>query len=185
MPTTLRTNRLLLRPFQPGDVADAQSYRDDAEFSRFLPHIPHPFTRTDAEAFVALNISEPWDRSPTFAVVLAGRLLGTVNLDVNPETHTAMLGYAIGRPWWGQGIAPEAAQAAMAWAIATFSLTRLWASTDLRHLRSQRVLEKLGFQREAILPRHHLGRAGEAIDEVLYGLNLPPAASTASPTLKV
>lgn len=69
--TALRTKRLLLRPFEVGDVADAQSYRDDKEFARFLPHIPQPFTRNDAEAFVALNISEPWDRSPTFAVVAA------------------------------------------------------------------------------------------------------------------
>lgn len=35
----LRTERLLLRPFQVGDVGDALAYRDDEEFARFLPHI--------------------------------------------------------------------------------------------------------------------------------------------------
>jgi hypothetical protein len=94
--TTRRTKRLVLRPFEVGDVADALSYRDDKEFARFLPHIPQPFTRDDVEAFVTLNISEPWDRSPTFAVVLGGRVIGTVNLEVNTEAHAAMLGYAIG-----------------------------------------------------------------------------------------
>ena len=178
--TTLRTKRLLLRPFEVGDVADAQSYRDDTEFARFLPHIPQPFTRNDAEAFVALNISDPWDRSPTFAVVLGGRVIGTVNLEVNTEAQTAMLGYAIGRPWWGRGIAAEGAQAVMAWGIGTFGLTRVWASTDVRHVRSQRVLEKLGMRREAILPRHHLGRDREVINEVVYGINLA-ATSTGSP----
>ena len=48
----------------------------------FLPNIPQPFTRTDAEAFVTLNMSESWARSPTFAVVLDGRLIGTVNFEV-------------------------------------------------------------------------------------------------------
>src|SRR3954462_10374743 len=101
--TELRTERLLLRAFESADVEDALTYRNDPEFARFLPHIPQPFTRRDAEAFVALNISEPWERSPVFAVVLGDRLIGTVNLELDAESRTAVLGYAIGRPWWGQG----------------------------------------------------------------------------------
>jgi ribosomal-protein-alanine N-acetyltransferase len=172
MRVALRTKRLLLRPFETGDVGDALAYRDDREFARFLPHIPQPFTRSDAESFVALNMSEPWDRSPTFAVVLDGRVIGTVNLEVDPETHTAMLGYAIGRAWWGQGIATEAAKGVMEWGIAAFGLTRVWASTDTRNARSQRVLEKLGMQCEVVRYGDHLGRDGEAVDEVVYGINL-------------
>ena len=48
-PILLRTERLTLRPFQDSDVEDALSYRDDPEFARFLPHIPQPFTRRDAD----------------------------------------------------------------------------------------------------------------------------------------
>src|SRR3954449_2931458 len=114
-PIVLRTERLTLRPFQDSDVEDALSYRDDPEFARFLPHIPQPFTRRDAEAFVALNMAEPWDRSPTFAVVLDAHVIGTVNLEIDSESRSAMLGYAIGRAWWGQGIAVEAARAVIAW----------------------------------------------------------------------
>ena len=102
-PILLRTKRLTLRPFQDSDVEDALSYRDDPEFARFLPHIPQPFTRRDAEVFVALNMSEPWARSPTFAVVLEGTLIGTVNFEVDADLRAAMLGYAIGRAWWGEG----------------------------------------------------------------------------------
>jgi ribosomal-protein-alanine N-acetyltransferase len=170
--TTLRTKRLLLRPFDVGDVADALAYRDDEEFARFLPHIPQPFTCHDAQAFVALNISEPWDRSPTFAVVLGGRVIGTVNLEVDTPARSAMLGYAIGRAWWGQGIATEAAQAVMKWGTDAFALKRVWASTDVRHLRSQRVLEKLGMRRESIVPGHHLGRDAKPVEEVVYGMDL-------------
>src|SRR4026208_2104113 len=127
-PILLRTERLTLRPFQDSDVEGALSYRDDREFARFLPHIPQPFTRRDAEAFVALNISEPWERSPTFAVVRDGTLIGTVNFEVDADTRTAMLGYAMGRAWWGRGLATEAARAAIAWAVDSFSLIRVWAS---------------------------------------------------------
>src|SRR3954469_5733831 len=124
--TELRTERLLLRAFESADVEDALTYRNDTEFVRFLSHIPQPFTRRDAEAFVTLNISEPWDRSPTFAVVLGGRVIGTVNFEVDADKQSAMLGYAIGREWWGRGLATEAVRAATAWAIRAFSLKRLW-----------------------------------------------------------
>jgi ribosomal-protein-alanine N-acetyltransferase len=173
-PTVLHTERLVLRPFQESDVDDALSYRDDQEFASFLPHVPQPFTRRDAEGFVALNMSEPWERSPTFAVVLDGVLIGTVNFEVDAATRTAMLGYAIGRAWWGRGIATEAARAAMAWAIETFSLVRIWASTEARHRRSRRVMEKLGMQLEEVRAGAHVGRAGEIVDKVVYALPLGP-----------
>jgi ribosomal-protein-alanine N-acetyltransferase len=169
----LHTECLLLRPFQTGDVADALAYRNDEDFARFLSHIPQPFTQQDAEAFVSVNMSVQWDTSPTFAVVLDGKVIGTVNLEVNAATRSAMLGYAIGRAWWGCGIATEAARAAMAWGIETFGLARIWASTDVRHIRSQRVLEKLEMKRESLHAGHHAGRNGESIDEVVYGLDLP------------
>jgi [ribosomal protein S5]-alanine N-acetyltransferase len=170
-PTELRTARLLLRPFRADDVEDALEYRDDPEFARFLTHVPQPFTRRDAEAFVALNMSEPWERSPTFAVVLEGKLIGTVNFEIDASVRSAMLGYAIGRSWWGQGLAVEAARAALAWAVEAHGLTRIRASTDVRHVRSQRVMEKLGMQRESLKVGHHRGRDGEPIDEITYGLN--------------
>lgn len=170
--TALHTARLLLRPFEPDDVADALAYRNDEEFSRFLPHIPHPFSRRDAEAFVALNMSEPWERSPTFAVVSEGKVIGTVSFEIDAPARSARMGYAIGRAWWGRGIALEAAQAAMAWAIEAFALHRVAASTDSRNVRSQRVLEKLGMQREAVRVADHVGRDGKRVDEVVYGIDV-------------
>jgi ribosomal-protein-alanine N-acetyltransferase len=171
-PTELRTQRLRLRPFRASDVADALAYRDDREFALYLPHIPQPFTFQDAEAFVKVNMSEPWDRSPTFAVVLDRTLIGTVNLEVDAESRSARLGYAIGRAWWGQGLATEAAHAVVAWGSQAFSLVRIAASTDARNLRSQRVLEKLGMRREALRTEDHRGRDGELVDEVEYELAL-------------
>ena len=168
----IHTKRLVLRPFRPDDFADALAYRNDPQFAKFLPHIPQPFTRQDAEAFVATNMAEPWDKSPVFAVEFEGRVIGTVNLEVDQGECSAMLGYAIGRAWWGQGIAVEAAQAVMAWGMKTFNLQRIWASTDIRHVRSQRVMEKLGLQRETIRPGKRLDREGRRVDEAVYAISV-------------
>nr|MDQ3368401.1 GNAT family N-acetyltransferase [Myxococcota bacterium] len=142
--TEIRTARLVLRSFRATDVEDALAYRDDPDFARFLRHIPRPFTRADAEAFVALNMTEPWETLPTFAVVLDDRVIGTVNFNVDPASRSAMLGYAIARAHWGCGIAVEAAAAAIEWAFVEHDLTEIWASTAAGHVRSRRVMEKLG-----------------------------------------
>ncbi|MEO8706974.1 MAG: GNAT family N-acetyltransferase [Kofleriaceae bacterium] len=142
--TELRTERLVLRRFRAGDVDDSLAYRDDPELARYLPHIPQPFTRADAEAFVTTNMTEPWATLPTFAVVLDDRVIGTVNFNVDPATRTAMIGYAIARAHWRIGIATEAARAAIAWAVAEHGLVEVWASTKFDNIGSRRVMEKLG-----------------------------------------
>jgi len=172
-PTELSAKRLTLRPFQAGDVEDALAYRNDPEFARFLVHIPQPFTRSDADAFVALNMSEPWDRSPTFAIVLNETVIGTVNLEVKTQQRSATLGYAIGRMWWNKGFATEAARAALGWGIEAFRLVRVQAATDRRNARSQRVLEKLGMQRQGLSVRDFVDRDGASVVEVVYTLEIP------------
>ena len=170
LPRELGTRRLLLRPFRREDVDDALRYRDDPEFARFLPHIPQPFSRADAEAFVATNMRDPWESAPTYAVTLDGVVIGTVNLEIDAATRSAMIGYAIGRAWWGRGLATEAAGAVVAAAIDGLGLTRVWASTDADNHRSRRVLEKLGLVQEAVRVADHIGRDGVAVDEVVYAL---------------
>jgi [ribosomal protein S5]-alanine N-acetyltransferase len=140
----IRTARLVLRSFRKTDVEDALAYRADPEFARFLPHVPRPFTRADADAFVECNMTEPWETLPTFAVVLDDRVIGTVNFNIDPAKRRAMLGYAIARAHWGRGIAVEAASAAIDWAFAEHGLVEIWASTAAAHVRSRRVMEKLG-----------------------------------------
>jgi len=168
-PIVLRTNRLLLRQFLSSDVDDVLAYRDDAEFSRYLPHIAQPFTRQDAEQFVARNIAEPWDEFPTFAVVLSGTVIGTVNLDINQADGIAILGFAIGSADWGKGIGSEAVRAAVAWSFQAFGLAKIWATTDARNVRSQRLMEKLGMRLEGRLRSHERARDGRT-DKLCYGL---------------
>jgi RimJ/RimL family protein N-acetyltransferase len=140
----LRTKRLLLRSFRETDVDDALAYRNDPEFARFLRHIPQPFTRAHADDFVRVNMTEPWETYPTFAVVHGGHVIGTVNLSINRSKRNAMLGYAIARSHWGQGLTVEGATAVLAWGFIEHALDHVWASTDIPHVQSRRVMEKLG-----------------------------------------
>ncbi len=164
----LRIKRLILRRFSPDDVDEAQKYRDDPEFAKFLPDIPQPFTSADARRFVETNIEGPWDRYPTFAIEYRGNLIGTVELEIDADDRTAMIGYAIGREQWGKGIAVEAARPVITWGFESFDISKIWASTDSHNAQSRRVLEKLGMRHSDTILNHHLDRSGNSGDEVVY-----------------
>ena len=145
----LRTDRLLLRPFDISDVDDAWAYAADPEVARFRP-LPDPYTRNDALDFVNRQIRTDWSANPEFAIALGQRVIGGISLHVNPEHETAELGYLLGRHWWGQGIATEAARAVVEWGFKRFKLHKVYARAHVCNKGSWRVMEKLGMTREAI-----------------------------------
>ena len=74
------------------------------------------------------------------------------------------------RPFWGQGLATEAARAVIDAAFQSLpELNRVEAAADLRNRASLRVLEKVGMQREVVLRQHRIHR-GEVVDWTVWGL---------------
>ncbi len=164
----LRTERLLLRPFALTDIHDVLAYAADEEWGRYLP-VPRPYTRRDAEEFVAQAVLAVWEREPQFAVVMNARVVGGIALRVDSSNQLGELGYSIARKHWGNGLTPEVARAVIDWGFRAFDLAKVYARADVRNRRSWRVMEKLGMQREALLRAHRLER-GERTDEVWYAL---------------
>lgn len=56
------------------------------------------------------------------------------------------LGYWVGKPRWGQGIAPEAAREIMRHAFDDLGVRILWCACDDTNGKSKRVMEKCGFE---------------------------------------
>ena len=168
-PTELRTERLLLRPFQETDVGDVLAYSNDEEWSRYTLGVPRPYTREHAERLVAEGIEANWDIHPTFAVVLEGRVIGRISAYIDEQTQIAELGFDIAREYWGRGLAREAISALIDYAFTTYSSVRLIARADVGNERSWRLMERLGMQREGYLRSQRVGRDGRS-DEVFYGL---------------
>ena len=168
---TLTTQRLVLRPFEKTEIDDVLAYANDPEWVEYLVNIPHPFTRADAETFVA-RFSDPagWDNLPMFAVTLDGTVIGEVYLNaLDRDNERAELGYSLSRKYRGRGLATEATTAVVDWAFRTQHLHRIYATCDPRNRHSIRVLEKLGMHREGLLS-HHLKWKDEYRDVAYYGL---------------
>ena len=148
-PIKLKTQRLLLRPFELSDAADVFAYAQDPDWAPFLP-VPSPYTYRHAEEFVAISFLADWETHPRFAITLHGTVIGSMNIRVDLRNGAAEIGYAIGRKYWGQGITAEACKALVDWAFKEYDLARVCARADLENIQSWRVMEKLGMQREGI-----------------------------------
>ncbi len=138
------------------------------EFGRFLP-LPLPYSRRDAERFIAAVLLRDWATNPSFVVTLDGQPIGDVTVRVDTVHSTAEMGWGMAPEHWGKGYTTTAARAAMVWAFARFDLAKVIARCDAENTGSWRVMEKLGMEREGFLRKQRLLR-GERRDELIYGI---------------
>ena len=162
---TLATGRLVLRAYRSGDVDDVLAYAADREWGRYLP-VPDPYTRADAEEFVAASALADGEWKYRWAITHGGRVRGGINLRVL-EPGAGEIGYNVARPLWGRGLATEAAAAVVGFGFDGLGLERIEAVADIRNAASWRVMEKLGMRLQA---RRIRLDAGERVDDVVYAV---------------
>ena len=127
------TSRLHLRPFVPGDAPAIVAHLDDMETCRGLTLVPCPYTRADAEAFIATSFPD------ALAICLHDdTLIGAMGLG-------KQLGYWIGKPFWGKGYATEAARPVLGAHFAVSCDPVISGYVADNHA-SGAVLRKLGFR---------------------------------------
>ena len=138
----LQTERLTLRAPCRADARVIAKFAGDRRIAENTSRIPHPYGIEDAEEYVA-SINTV-DGETCFAVMRDDRLIGLCN--VTPGKDGAEIGYWVGAPYWGQGIATEAARAMIDFAFADVGYDMLVAGARVSNPASRRVLEKCGFQ---------------------------------------
>ena len=145
---TLRTARLLLRPFRPEDLEACTAIRADPENVRFLPG--GAAAAADAGSKARLTIERwgaaAWAAGPApWAVEHEGRLIGHLGLRHVEELGETELLYLIDRPFGGRGLATEGSRAATAFARDRLGLASLAAFADPANLASVAVMHRCGF----------------------------------------
>ena len=181
MPETIDTARLHLRPWRFQDEEDVLAYAQDPEWARFLP-VPQPYRRQHAQQFLARQVLLDREQTAAYAIEHQGRVVGGINVRFSAGHRIGEVGYAIGHPWWGQGLVTEAARAVVDHAFRTYpQLARVRAMADARNRGSTRVMEKIGMTREGRLRQNRLHR-DELVDEVWYGILRPEWAKRGAGT---
>jgi RimJ/RimL family protein N-acetyltransferase len=83
-----------------------------------------------------------------------------------PDNGQQLLGYWVGREWWGRGVATQA----LALLVDEMSIRPLYAHVAAHNVGSIRVLEKCGFRRDRG-QEAHAPVPGDGIDELVFVLN--------------
>jgi RimJ/RimL family protein N-acetyltransferase len=101
-------------------------------------------------------------------------VVGGIGIDVGTDVfrRSAEIGYWLGEPFWGRGIATEVLRALTDYAWATFDIIRLEAGVFSWNPASARVLEKAGYTLEGCL-RQGVVKQGRVGDRLIYGLLRP------------
>ncbi len=145
---TIRTERLALRPLAEADLAEITRLAGDWDVASMTARIPYPYTLADArqwlEGLEEGEVVYAIERSADGALVgVTGYMPyeGTAG-----EPSSAEIGYWIGKPYWGNGYATEAACALIAQCFVSAGIERLVCCHFSDNPGSRRVIEKLGFQ---------------------------------------
>jgi [ribosomal protein S5]-alanine N-acetyltransferase len=158
-----------LRRWRVEDCGRLAELADNRKIWRNLrDRFPHPYKIEDAKAWIEHCDSEQEPISQ-FAIETDGLLVGGVGFEALSDVNRigAEIGYWIGEPYWGKGIATAALEGASRRAFAEFPFERLQAMVFDWNGASMRVLEKAGYQREGRL-RRSVVKDGQVIDSVIY-----------------
>lgn len=160
-----------LREYREDDTTRLCELADDREVWRWLTDLfPHPYDEAAARKW----ITEQMLLDPPRNLVIAGPdgLVGGIGIilsSVPNLAHDGEVGYWLGRPFWGRGLATVALRAFMAWAAPVHRLNRFTGRVFGGNTASTRVLLHCGFQREGIL-RAAVRKEGVVLDLEIYGL---------------
>jgi RimJ/RimL family protein N-acetyltransferase len=163
----MRDGTLELRPWREEDVPAIHAACQDPEIQRWIPLIPRPYTVEDARAFVADEIGLGPHQ---YAIVEDGTLVGSIGMRVSEQSRRGHIGYWCARDVRGRGIVTRALRLLCRYGFEELELGRLELITDPDNLASQRVAEKVGFQREGVLRSHLLHPDGRRRDSIMFSL---------------
>jgi RimJ/RimL family protein N-acetyltransferase len=170
----LETERLVLRPFDAGDLNALYKIYGDAEVARWLYHEPRSLEETRAllERKIAGAQFTAEDEWISAAVIErdGGQFVGDVVLHWVSEQHkTGEIGFSFDPAYHGRGYATEAARALLAFAFDGMGFHRVIGRLEPRNTASARVLEKLGMRCEAHLVENEWIK-GEWQSELVYAM---------------
>ena len=143
----LETKRLTLRPWTVSDAESLYEYAKDPDVGYPAGWPAHTSVENSREV-IRNVLSAP----ETYAVCLKdGKAIGSIGLKLNGYTDMTdrddecELGYWIGKPFWGQGLMPEAAGALLRYAFRELGMRAVWCGYYDGNEKSHRVQQKLGF----------------------------------------
>jgi len=153
----LDTERLMLRELK---INDAQAILNCFSNSDVLRHYgQNPLTSLDQVKHIINNFSKNYDekRGIKWGIELKGQegIIGTIGFqEWSTEHRRAEISYALFPESWGKGYAMEAVNRVISFGFQEMDLVRIGAIVFTENDASNKLLTKVGFEKEGILKKY-------------------------------
>lgn len=143
------TERLIMRRWEESDAEDLYIYASDPDVGPIAGWPPHQNVEESHDV-----IKNVLNGKEAYAICLKedGKAIGAIELKLNGHTDMTEkddeceLGYWLGKPFWGQGLMPEAAREILRHAFEDIGMSKVWCGYYEGNAKSKRVQEKVGFK---------------------------------------
>ncbi|MEU7653841.1 bifunctional pyridoxamine 5'-phosphate oxidase family protein/GNAT family N-acetyltransferase [Micromonospora taraxaci] len=175
-PVSLHGEHVRLEPLDLAHTEELHAATEDAEVWQHLS-VAAP-TAPDGTAAVIGTALAAQHRGERVAWVqrcaATGAVVGSTSYyDIDPERRAVAIGHTfLGRPWWRTGINTEAKLLLLGRAFDDLGAVRVAWHTDIRNVRSQAAIERLGATREGVLRMHRQRPDGSWRDTVQYAMTV-------------
>jgi RimJ/RimL family protein N-acetyltransferase len=170
----IETARLVLRPFEPGDLDNLASIFADESVNRYLYSEPRSREETASALDKRLNAASHPEEDAILRVAIAlpitNQLIGDFMLHWSEDVHRqGEIGGSLHPDVHGQGYASEVYGALLELAFTQYDLHRVCGRCDGRNAASVRSLQKAGLREEAHFVENEFVK-GEWTDEVVLAI---------------
>ncbi len=157
-----------IRSWKMTDVESISNYANNHNiWINLRDAFPHPYTRTDAQTFIAKSLSR--EQETSFTVADDSEAIGSIGFVIQKDVHknSAELGYWLAESYWNRGIMTAAVKVITKYAFDTFGLTRMYAEPYANNRASVRVLEKGAYVFEGRLVSSAI-KNGQLLDQLIF-----------------
>ena len=162
METVVLANELIMmRSFEPADVVPVLALASAREIAENT-FVPHPYSQDAAEEFVN-RVREQWSSDEAYVFAILDRssdaFVGAMGIHPEGKHNSAKVGFWIGKPFWGRGLATSALGLLIRFGFEQLNLNRIEAGHLVHNAASGRVMQKAdmryeGIRRQALLHRN-------------------------------
>ena len=168
----LETNRLILRPINLSDTNEIFEYRSDSETNKYQGWIPK--TIEEVETFIRKNPKQINKPESWFQFVIiekeTQKIVGDLGIHfIDSDNKQAEVGCTLNKHFQNKGYATESLKRIIDYLFKDLNKHRIITSIDPDNLNSIRLVERIGFRKEAHFIES-LWINDKWVDDIIYAL---------------
>ena len=147
-------SKIILRKCKPSDKSNLVKLANNIKiWNNLRDAMPYPYKESDADFFI--NLTQNVKPQQHFGIESDGEFVGVISIEKQSDIYSksAEIGYWIGEPFWGKGIATHAVRQIIKYGFENLEVERIYTGVFENNIASMKILKKNGFLEEGIFKK--------------------------------